>query len=134
MYYCLLNHPTKSVGWTSIRPSNKYNTQVDELQRCPYFNNNVGKEEPHIRYQDESVIQGCASPAPARCLQTKYRSYDGSCNNLNNATLGTANSPFQRLLPPNYSDSKYTKMWIKRYTWNILFYIYWNLINNHVIH
>lgn len=38
--------------------------------------------------------------------QSPYRSYDGSCNNLNNPTWGMAQSRYARLLPAIYSDGK----------------------------
>ena len=34
----------------------------------------------------------------------KYRSYDGTCNNLVNPLIGAANVPYVRLLPPAYQD------------------------------
>ncbi|XP_065216127.1 peroxidase-like [Planococcus citri] len=36
----------------------------------------------------------------------KYRSYDGSCNNLEKPAWGTPNTPVVRLLPPSYADGK----------------------------
>lgn len=43
-------------------------------------------------------------PSIAPCTKGKYRTYDGSCNNLGNPRLGVANTPYGRLLPPKYSD------------------------------
>jgi len=40
--------------------------------------------------------------------KTSYRSYDGTCNNLNNPLWGSSNSPFQRTLLPEYSDGVFT--------------------------
>jgi hypothetical protein len=48
----------------------------------------------------------CDSPI-APCIKGKYRTYDGSCNNLANPRLGVANTPYGRLLTPKYSDGKY---------------------------
>ncbi|XP_070507823.1 peroxidase-like [Chironomus tepperi] len=38
------------------------------------------------------------------CSPSSYRSYDGSCNNLQNPLWGTANSFYGRLLPAYYGD------------------------------
>ncbi|XP_015919967.1 peroxidase isoform X2 [Parasteatoda tepidariorum] len=38
------------------------------------------------------------------CLDSKYRSIDGSCNNLYNPTWGKGQTCLQRLLPPDYAD------------------------------
>ncbi|XP_055903868.1 peroxidase-like [Eupeodes corollae] len=41
---------------------------------------------------------------PKECEDSKYRSIDGSCNNLDNPQFGLANFKYARLLPPKYSD------------------------------
>ncbi|CAH1100326.1 unnamed protein product [Psylliodes chrysocephalus] len=38
----------------------------------------------------------------------KFRSIDGSCNNLNNPIWGTSYSVYDRLLPPKYGDSMHS--------------------------
>jgi len=45
----------------------------------------------------------CGRP-PSCCPQTKYRSIDGSCNNLRNPIWGTPQTRYARLLPPKYGD------------------------------
>lgn len=43
-------------------------------------------------------------PAPPVCTKTRYRTFDGSCNNLQNPAWGTPNRPYGRLLTPKYGD------------------------------
>src|SRR5205809_881988 len=38
------------------------------------------------------------------CMETEYRSFDGSCNNLHAPRAGAAGSCHQRILPSSYSD------------------------------
>ncbi|EEB11263.1 Peroxidase precursor, putative [Pediculus humanus corporis] len=40
----------------------------------------------------------------SNCGTNLYRSFDGSCNNLQKPLLGAANTQYGRLLPPKYSD------------------------------
>jgi len=42
-------------------------------------------------------------PAPACNANLKYRSFDGSCNNLKNSNFGRTGTPFQRILLPEYA-------------------------------
>lgn len=51
----------------------------------------------------EATDQNCGAQ-PLSCPHTKYRSFDGSCNNLNQPGKGSANSRYGRLVPPIYSD------------------------------
>lgn len=53
--------------------------------------------------QPDPSTLGCGTP-PASCPNTRYRSYDGSCNNLRNPVWGTPNTPYNRLLTQNYGD------------------------------
>ncbi|XP_012238866.1 peroxidase isoform X2 [Bombus impatiens] len=46
----------------------------------------------------------CGDAFPRVCEKARYRTYDGSCNNLRNPTWGMANTRYGRLLPPNYGD------------------------------
>ncbi|KAK8747999.1 hypothetical protein OTU49_016263 [Cherax quadricarinatus] len=44
-------------------------------------------------------------PLPGPCNASgKYRSVDGTCNNLKNPTWGASFTPFRRALPPDYGD------------------------------
>ncbi|VDD76032.1 unnamed protein product [Mesocestoides corti] len=55
-------------------------------------------------------LSGCAQPQRVEpcdrqlCFHMRYRSIDGSCNNLKFPKWGSALSPFYRLLPPVYEN------------------------------
>ncbi|XP_012141532.2 peroxidase [Megachile rotundata] len=46
----------------------------------------------------------CGDTFPRNCGKSRYRTFDGSCNNLHNPTWGMANTRYGRLLPANYGD------------------------------
>ncbi|XP_039302383.1 peroxidase isoform X2 [Solenopsis invicta] len=46
----------------------------------------------------------CGDTFSQVCQDSRYRSYDGSCNNLQNPTWGLANTRYGRLIRPRYSD------------------------------
>lgn len=41
---------------------------------------------------------------PVTCTESKYRTLDGSCNNIQHPNWGQANTIFQRLLPAHYGN------------------------------
>ena len=47
------------------------------------------------------------SPAIAPCNNEPYRSYDGTCNNLDNPDWGQAMTRYGRLIKPRYADGQY---------------------------
>lgn len=49
----------------------------------------------------------CGQYRGPACTRSRYRTYDGSCNNLQIPSWGMANTKYARLLAPNYADSKY---------------------------
>ena len=53
----------------------------------------------------KDTIIGNKCPRGGPCDPSgSYRSYDGSCNNVENPLWGAANTAFQRTLLPQYSD------------------------------
>ncbi|XP_015832935.2 peroxidase [Tribolium castaneum] len=69
----------------------------------PFNNNNfLPQPQPQPPTPDPATL-GCGTP-PAGCPKSRYRSYDGSCNNLGNPILGTPQTRYARLLPANYAD------------------------------
>ncbi|VDK83441.1 unnamed protein product [Dibothriocephalus latus] len=103
-------------------------TQILQKQR----EEGLGKDEDHIYRADEDYdeqkrqamgvqltaeqlailaqLSGCVqfqhlNPCEKQlCFHLRYRSIDGSCNNLKNPRWGTALAPFYRLLPPVYEN------------------------------
>uniref|UniRef100_A0A915Q5C4 Ig-like domain-containing protein n=1 Tax=Setaria digitata TaxID=48799 RepID=A0A915Q5C4_9BILA len=54
-------------------------------------------------------LSGCVTgpfrnPCTEMCLYTKYRTYDGQCNNMEHQFWGVAQTPFRRNLPPIYEN------------------------------
>lgn len=56
---------------------------------------------------NEMVETACELPISCNEFQ-KYRSYDGSCNNLQ-FSFGAGFKPFRRMLPPDYADGSELK-------------------------
>lgn len=54
-----------------------------------------------------------ACSEPITCSASKYRSFDGSCNNLEQGNLGRRNTLFRRLLPAHYGNGNYTVLIFK---------------------
>ena len=48
----------------------------------------------------------CTRPDRIPCAPSKYRSIDGSCNNLLNPSWGQASTAQERILPPDYEDGR----------------------------
>lgn len=51
-----------------------------------------------------NTVIGDTCPQAANCRVGKYRSADGSCNNLANERWGKSGTALQRILPPKYED------------------------------
>lgn len=49
-------------------------------------------------------------PRSAACRPSKYRTADGSCNNLKHDRWGQAGTALQRILPPKYGDGKFASL------------------------
>lgn len=56
------------------------------------------------RFGVHNTIIANTCPRPPICPETKYRAFDGSCNNVRNKDWGRAGTAFQRILPPDYQD------------------------------
>ncbi|XP_037800324.1 chorion peroxidase-like [Penaeus monodon] len=57
---------------------------------------------PRFGVQNTIIANTC--PQEPLCPDTKYRAFDGTCNNRRNKEWGKAGTAFQRILPPDYHD------------------------------
>lgn len=74
---------------------------------------NAGQKEskrrssiPEIDFSQTDLASRCPGDpvCPRDAIQERYRSYDGSCNNLKHTAWGKSNTPYTRILPPDYED------------------------------
>ncbi|XP_065171043.1 LOW QUALITY PROTEIN: peroxidase-like [Atheta coriaria] len=96
----LFNHPY-DVGYNSLSAE----SSEEQFLGQPNFDSFFGPTAaPPVQTTTvDPITLGCGTP-PASCPKTRYRSYDGSCNNLKKPSLGTPNTPYVRLLPAQYAD------------------------------
>ncbi|XP_014244357.1 peroxidase-like [Cimex lectularius] len=111
------NRPSYGFGFG--KPSNDYSDQSSYQggngleQHNSYFGGFQGSYNPQL---DNSLSVGfpygaapnpeptCSSKVYGPCQDSKYRTVDGSCNNLRDAGLGRPNTKYNRILPPRYAD------------------------------
>lgn len=66
---------------------------------------NAGKNILDVARSVQLPPELCSIYQPPVCNQrSKFQSFDGSCNNLNQPWLGKSNTPYKRMLAPVYSD------------------------------
>lgn len=58
--------------------------------------------------RDNTAVEGCEAQFNfTSCRRNdRYRTFDGTCNNLRHPSWGMAASCFERLVDPDYSDGK----------------------------
>ena len=87
---------------------------------------NLSPEQAAFGLDKYSLLRTSASnrcPAPPQCNPGyRYRSGDGSCNNLQVPQWGQSRTPMQRLLPPAYQDGK-VRLFLKVGSWTS----HWNI-------
>ncbi|XP_052823062.1 peroxidasin homolog [Octopus bimaculoides] len=92
---------TLDIIYEHVREGYKYNLEDHELS----YRELLSPE--HI--QLIANLSGCFRRYPNidcsdMCFHKKYRSFDGTCNNLLNPASGASNQAFRRLLPPRYEN------------------------------
>lgn len=68
------------------------------------FHRNYYNQQPSYYPTPAPVPSMMCPPANPPCLKSRYRTLDGTCNNLQNPIWGTANNRYGRLLTPRYGD------------------------------
>ncbi|XP_063859519.1 chorion peroxidase-like [Scylla paramamosain] len=58
----------------------------------------------NVRVSETSLRDQCPPKVTCGDPSRRYRTADGSCNNLQNPEFGKSNTPAQRILPPTYND------------------------------
>lgn len=76
---------------------------LKRLKRSLHTNPNVEFLNLALSLPEQNIADNCLSSINCNPFQ-KYRSIDGTCNNLLVPGWGTPNTVFVRLLPPAYSD------------------------------
>ena len=64
----------------------------------------ITKEEIARMYQESECVETIHDPDCSDESVMKYRTADGTCNNLENPTYGAADTEFRRLILPQYED------------------------------
>lgn len=61
---------------------------------------------PEIDFSQTDLAARCPGDpiCPRNAFYERYRTFDGSCNNLNHTGWGKSNTPYTRILPPDYED------------------------------
>ena len=62
------------------------------------------KSEVDMMYRDSGCRAARPIPSCSHSTINKYRTIDGTCNNLRNRQWGAAHTAFRRLIPSNYED------------------------------
>ena len=66
-----------------------------------YFGNYYGHQPYRAPTKVPSLMCPAATPV---CQKSRYRTLDGTCNNMQNPLWGSANMRYSRLLTPRYGD------------------------------
>lgn len=82
-----------------------------------FYNENGRQSNPNVfpSLRAELLLDQCPLRGLPKCqpASKRYRTADGTCNNLNEPWYGASMLPMQRFLQPNYDDRKYFSFFFK---------------------
>lgn len=105
-----VNIPTSSYSLQTSHEPSSYESfgKLSPSSGSSYYNSFFGKNSSPFQTtaQSPAPIPSQMCPAmPPPCVKSRYRTLDGTCNNLENPLWGSANMRYGRLLTPRYGDS-----------------------------
>jgi hypothetical protein len=92
---------------SNMRKTNEFAKQINDIFSfvIDYSDNETNsKRSLPIGYTINSTYCPYKNKEIICDSSSKYRTNDGTCNNLNNPFFGASNTPYIRLLPPSYDD------------------------------
>lgn len=69
-----------------------------------YYGSFFGTPSTYYKQAPAPVPSQMCPAMPPPCVKSRFRSLDGTCNNLQNPMWGSANNRYGRLLTPRYGD------------------------------
>lgn len=107
-----VNVPTTSYVTYHGSTPNNYNpfatnsyTPLPTASGSSYFGSYYGGSSSSYYSPTPAPIPSQMCPStPPQCTKARYRTLDGTCNNLQNPMWGSANNRYGRLLTPRYGD------------------------------
>lgn len=109
------NNNENNQGGTSAEACAKVTKEVDGTivtkDECPVGGQKESikrrAELPEIDFSQTDLASRCPGDpvCPRNAARERYRTYDGSCNNLKHTAWGKSNTPYTRILPPDYEDN-----------------------------
>lgn len=100
--FALLIHAVYSINVPAATYTTYHGTSGhNPFAKPTYFGNYYG----HQPYRAQSPVPSLMCPAATPiCQKSRYRTLDGTCNNMQNPLWGSANMRYSRLLTPRYGD------------------------------
>jgi hypothetical protein len=105
--YSVIHHDTSRTHRSPSFAQNPYSSFESSSIYGPLFTKSHSSPI-YSSFPQYAQLQASGTICPAQpagpCGKSKYRTLDGTCNNLENPAWGVANSKYARLLTPKYAD------------------------------